>query len=83
MSEERIYVIPLREVKKKARYKRASRAVKVIKDFLKKHMKTESVRIDEDLNKRIWERGAQKPPARIRVRAVKKDDGSVEAFLAE
>ena len=31
--------------------------------------------------RKAWERGIQKPPSRIRVRAVKLEDGTVEAEL--
>ncbi|MEM0359415.1 MAG: 50S ribosomal protein L31e [Hadesarchaea archaeon] len=83
MPEERIYVIPLRETKEKPRYKRANKAIDLIRKFLMKHLKTEKVKIDQELNRRIWSRGAKKPPSKIRVKAVKKEDGSVEVFLAE
>ena len=47
-------------------------------------MKTdpESVKLDRTINEAIWRRGAQKPPRRIRVRAVRFEDGIVEAELA-
>ncbi len=83
MVEERIYVIPLREAKEKPRYKRASKAIDLIREFLRRHLKAERIKIDEGLNRKIWSRGAKKPPSKVRVRAVKKDDGSVEVFLAE
>lgn len=83
MPEERIYVIPLSRVKRGAKIRRANRAVKAVHDFLTRHMKSEDVKLDTALNEKLWERGARKPPSRIRVKAVKEDDGSVKAFLAE
>ena len=84
MPEERIYVIPLRAATQKAkRKKRTPRAVKTVREFLKRHMKSENVKIGEDLNRKLWERGIVKTLPRIRVKAVKQDDGSVEASLAE
>jgi large subunit ribosomal protein L31e len=83
MPEERIYVIPLRETKRVPRQKRTSRTVKVVHKFLKRHMKSEKIKLDQVLNRKLWERGAEHPLPRIRVRVVKQDDGSVEAFLAE
>lgn len=83
MPEERIYIIPLREVKNVTFGKRTQRAVKIVQEFLKRHMKSDDIKLDQALNRKLWERGANKVPPRIRVRAVKKDDGSVEAFLAE
>ena len=83
MPEERIYIIPLREVKRVPRQHRARRAVKLVREYLEKHMKSDEVKLDLKLNRKLWERGAKHPPSKIRVRAVKQDDGSVEASLAE
>ena len=46
-------------------------------------MKSGDVKLDMSINERIWERGSQKPPLRIRVRAMKFEDGQVQAELAE
>jgi len=55
-----------------------------VRSYLARHMKTsvKDVKIAGDLNEAIWARGAQKPPTRIRVKAVKFDDGGVEAEFA-
>jgi large subunit ribosomal protein L31e len=83
MMEERIYTIPLRDViNKSVRNKRAPRAIRKIKQFLKRHMKADIVKIDNELNEKIWARGIQKPPARVRVKAVK-EGNVVTATLAE
>jgi large subunit ribosomal protein L31e len=81
---ERVYTIPLREVKKAPRWKRSKKAVDEVRKYLAKHMKTpvDEVKIGAGLNEAIWARGAQKPPARVRVKAVKFDDGGVEAEFA-
>ncbi len=81
--EEQIYVIPLRDVKRAPRWKRSQRAVKEIRAYLEKHLKTDDVKIDQDLNEKLWERGSQKPPRKVRVRAMKFEDGHVEVALAE
>ncbi len=84
MEKEQIYTIPLRSVKRTPRWKRSKRAVKDVRAYLTRHMKTdpESVKLDRTINEAIWRRGAQKPPRRIRVRAVRFEDGAVEAELA-
>jgi large subunit ribosomal protein L31e len=46
-------------------------------------MKSERVLIAEELNEKLWKRGIQKPPAKLRVKAEKQDDGSVVVTLAE
>jgi large subunit ribosomal protein L31e len=82
-TEEQIYIIPLRDAKRAPRWKRSNTAVKDIRKFLEKHMKSVDVKLDRSINERVWDRGAEKPPSRIRVRAMKFDDGQVQAELAE
>ena len=81
---EKIYVIPL----KKKNYQSsiaAPTAMKRVKQYLMKHMKTaeENIWIDGSLNEEIWKHGKYKMPNKIRVKAVKFDDGVVEAYLPE
>ncbi len=82
---ERIYVVPLRKVKHTPSSKAAQRAVKAVRNFIKKHMKVEedNVWIDSSVNEALWARGKYKIPSKIRVRAVKFDDGVVEVSLPE
>jgi large subunit ribosomal protein L31e len=82
---ERIYVIPLRRAKIGPTSRAAPRAVDDVRFFLMKHMKVEqkSVWIDDSLNKKLWEHGKFWVPSKIRVRAVKFEDGVVEATLPE
>ena len=68
---ERLYTIPLRkEFSKAPNYKRTSRAIKAIRDFIKRHMKNENVKIGKHLNLEMWKHGRKNPPARIKVKAV-------------
>jgi len=81
---ERIYVIPL----KKYGYnqaKSAPTAVKRVKDFLTRHMKVEkkNIWIDDSLNNALWSHGKFNMPSKIRVKAIKFDDGIVEAYIPE
>lgn len=82
--KEQVYTIPLRAVKAAPRWKRSNRAMTLIKKYLIRHMKTESskIKIDRTINERVWERGSEKPPLSIRVRAAKFEDGEVQAELA-
>jgi len=81
---ERVYTIPLRAAKQVPRWRRSSRAMKEVRSYLARNMKTpeEMVKIDASLNEVIWARGDEKPPLRVRVRAVKFEDGGVEAEFA-
>ncbi len=82
---ERVYSIRLKhKMKRYPRWLRAKKAMMFIRNFLSRHMKVEpdKIRIDPSINEKVWERGAQKPPSKIRIRAVKFEDGVVEAELA-
>ena len=39
--------------------------------------------ISQEVNQKIWGRGIEKPPSKIRVRAAKDKDGNVTVYLAE
>ncbi|MGB9936733.1 MAG: 50S ribosomal protein L31e [Methanobacterium sp.] len=80
---ERVYVIPLRKVKNVPRTIRSPRAVRYVKEFIGKHMKAEEIKIDASVNEKIWERGIQKIPPKIKVKAVQEEDGSVAVTLVE
>ena len=80
---ERVYVIPLRKVKNVPRTIRSPRAIRYVKEFIKRHMKTDDIKIDASVNEKIWERGIQKVPPKIKVKAVKDEDGSVAVTLVE
>jgi len=89
-SLEREYVIPLREQWKRVpRYKKTNKAIRAIKEFLVKHMKVRDrdlrkIKIDTYLNEEIWFRGIRKPPARIKVKAIKDPkSGEVKVSLVE
>lgn len=85
---EREYIIPLRkEWQKVANYRRAGRAVKAIKKFIAKHMKVpdrdvDKVKLDTYLNQEVWFKGKRKPPAKLKVRAVKEGE-IVKVFLVD
>ncbi len=85
---QREYVIPLRkEWMKVPRYKRTSKSVKAIKEFVAKHMKVperdlNKVKLDVYLNNELWFRGMKKPPAKVKVLA-KKDGEIVRVEMAE
>jgi len=84
---EREYIVPLRrEWLKVAEFKRANKAVKALKQFMVQHMKVydrdlRKIRIDILLNNEIRFRGMRKPPAKIKVKAIKYEDGFVDVKL--
>jgi large subunit ribosomal protein L31e len=80
---ERVYIIPLRDVKRVPRTIRSPKAVRLVREFLKRHMKSDDIKIDSSVNEKIWERGIQKVPPKIKVKATKEEDGSVSVTLVE
>jgi len=91
--EEKFYTIPLQRAWISPRKKRAPRAMRILKSFVMKHMKlrteaegeeeAERLVISDEVNERMWGRGIEKPPRKIRVRAVKDKEGVVTIYLAE
>lgn len=72
MVEERIYTIPLRrEFSKAPNYRRTKRALKAVKEFLVRHMKSENVKIGKYLNLELWKNGRKNPPPRVKVKVIK------------
>ena len=82
---ERLFTIPLRKAKHGPSSRAAPMALKSVRQYLIKHMKVENkdIWIDDSLNQALWSRGKHKIPSSIRIRAVKFDDGVVEASLPE
>jgi large subunit ribosomal protein L31e len=80
---ERVYTIPLRKTKDLVRSRRAQLAVRDVKRFLTRHMKSEHIWIDNEVNELLWENGKYRIPSRIRVRATRFNDGVVEVTLPE
>jgi len=91
--EERFYTIPLRKAWIVPRKKRAPKAARIVKGFVLKHMKVrteaegeeepEKLVIDNEVNEKLWSRGIEKPPRKIKVRIVKDKEGVITVLLAE
>ncbi|MDT8782656.1 MAG: 50S ribosomal protein L31e [Candidatus Bathyarchaeota archaeon] len=94
--EERFYTIPLQKALVRPPKKRAPRAMQLVKLFVTKHMKidmkvSEEEEIDDlpqlivskEVNEKIWAKGIEKPPRKIKTRVTKDRDGNVVVYLAE
>ena len=93
--EERTYTIPLGKAWITPPKRRTPRAMRMVRAFINKHMKLEARKegeeeeepaqlvISREVNEKVWERGIEKPPRKIRVRAAKDKDGNVTVYLAE
>lgn len=82
-ADERIYTVPLGKAWAAPRYRRAEKAITILRKFVQRHMKPEEVVIDTTVNEAIWARGIKKPPRKIRVRLSKDEEGTVTVTLAE
>jgi large subunit ribosomal protein L31e len=93
--EERIYTVPLGKAWIMPPRKRTPRAMRMIRAFVIKHMKLEAKKEEEEeeeprklvisneVNEKVWERGVEKPPRKIRIRAAKDKEGNITVYLAE
>ena len=80
MSEDnstRIYTVNLAKAWDTPKYRRTDRVINIIKEFTERHMQSNKVKIDQDLNRHIWSRGKRNPPRKIRLRMIKEDDDTV------
>lgn len=67
----------------------------MVRSYIQRHMKIETgpktgeeeeeerLVISNEVNEKLWDRGIEKPPRNIRVRAVKDKEGTVTLYLAE
>lgn len=84
MAEEKIFNLNLRkQFVKVARWRRAKDFTQLLRKILKKKLKTDKIKIDKKLNEKIWERGMENPPAKLRIKTVKQDDGTFKIELME
>ncbi|HIE46814.1 MAG TPA: 50S ribosomal protein L31, partial [Nitrosopumilus sp.] len=74
---ERVYTINLGKVKLSQSQHRAVRAINMIREFARHHMKIEEIKIEEELAHLIWSKGVRNPPRKVRVRMTKTDDGYI------
>jgi large subunit ribosomal protein L31e len=78
---DREYVVPLTRAWITPRHQRTARAIRVLREYAIRHMKSSEVKIDTDLSEKIWSRGITKPPRRIKVRMTKDEEGLVTISL--
>ncbi len=83
--EEHIFTVPLSKCKNLPRTQRAKAAIKTIKSYIGTHMNVpeSEVWVDASVNEHIWAKGIKKPPLRLRVKAIKFEDGLVEVSTLE
>ena len=83
--DERVVTIPLRNVNDVPSYKRADKAISLIRQYLSKHFKVslDEIRLDPSINKIVWARGQKGPPTKIRIRAALFEEDGLRVVEAE
>ena len=77
----RTYVVPMGVVFEAPPYRRAKKAITIIREFATRHMKAKQVSIDVGVNELIWARGIKHPPRRITLEMERDEDGVVKVRL--
>ncbi len=81
--EERIYTIPLKQAWIAPIKKRTPRGVRLIRGFVRRHMKVDEPVLARELNEYLWRMGVEGLPRRVRVRITRDADGVVKVNLAK
>ncbi len=78
------HVVPLSRVYWGRRRNRAARAIRLLKEYVRRHFKkAKRVVIDNEVNEYIWQRSVEKPPRRVKVIvSFDQDEGVAKVFLA-
>ena len=63
-------IVPLRKAWSITRFKRAPRAMQIIKDHVIQHLK---VKEDEE----VWSRGIENPPRKVRLQVIRHDEPDI------
>jgi large subunit ribosomal protein L31e len=79
----RVYTINLGRAWLTPQHKRTDRVINMIREFAQKHMKSDEIKLEQELNRQIWSRGKTNPPRNVRVKMVKDEDGVVTVSLYE
>lgn len=82
MSEERLELtFNLRDAYKTAKWRRAKRAINLLRAKILRISKAERVRLSNKVVSYIWSRGAEKPPRKVSVIIERGEEGVVDVKL--
>ena len=82
--KEAIYVIPLYRMYWGRRSNRAARAIRFVRKFVARHfgVDEDKIIIHNAVNEYIWAHGIEKPPRRVKVKAIRNpEDETVKVIL--
>jgi large subunit ribosomal protein L31e len=79
---ERSFNVPLRKgFIDTPKYKRTKKAVHTLQEFIRRHMKSDNVKLGKNLNAALWKHGIKNPPHHVEVTAFKDEKGIVKVEL--
>ena len=81
--EERVYTLPLDHAWIAPIKKRTPRAVRILREYIRKNMGGERILITSEVNEELWCRGIENPPRKIRIRAIKDNENVVRVDLVK
>jgi len=83
ITEERTYIVPLSRAYASPPKYRAKKAVIILREFFKRHMKATELVILPEVNDEIWAKSIRSPPRKLKIRATKSIEGKVTLYLAQ
>ena len=83
VNDEMLMSIPLRKAFSSSKRRRADTAIKLIRENVAKHTKSEleNIWIDNKINEEIWKRGRFKIPTSIQVKVLKLQNDEIEVLM--
>ncbi|MDY6769872.1 MAG: hypothetical protein SVU88_02765 [Candidatus Nanohaloarchaea archaeon] len=82
MAEKELHTVGLGQVRKVAPRNRASKAMKLLKEYVRRHSDVDSVSVSTAVNERLWQDGAASPPRSVDIQVLV-DDGTAHVELAD
>ncbi|MDY6776980.1 MAG: 50S ribosomal protein L31e [Candidatus Nanohaloarchaea archaeon] len=82
MSEKEIHTVGLGQVRKVAPRNRASKAMKILREYVDRHTSAGTVSVSNAVNERLWENGARNPPRSVEIQ-VAVEEGTAHVELAD
>ena len=81
--EEQVYTVPLEHAWIVPKNKRTPRAVRILRNYVKKNMGSDNILISSEVNEELWSRGIESPPREIRIRAIRDKENVVRIDLVK
>lgn len=68
LDDIQIHTVGLGKARKASSRKRAKKAIKIIKDYIRNHI-SDDFKISKRLNQEVWKDGAKNPPRKVKIQA--------------